>query len=90
MLRKPAHLIFYLSMFGLCNVLKYKVDTFYLSSLQKPALGKMFCVLSDTLLSVNNSWAIVVDGQPALTLTALRYVCKDHWDQRVYFDLKSY
>ena len=46
MLRKPAHLILYLSTLhkpaagaGLCNVLKYKADTFYLSTIQKPALG---------------------------------------------------
>ena len=44
MLRKPAHLILYLSTLhkpaagaGLCNVLKYKADTFYLSTIQKPA-----------------------------------------------------
>ena len=44
MLRKPAHLIFYLSTLqkpatgaGFCNVLKYKADTFYLSTIQKPA-----------------------------------------------------
>ena len=46
MLRKPAHLILYLSTLhkpaagaGLCNVLKYKADTFYLSTIQKPAHG---------------------------------------------------
>ena len=44
MLRKPAHLIFYLSTLqipaagaGFCNVLKYKADTFYLSTIQKLA-----------------------------------------------------
>ena len=46
MLRKPAHLIFYLSTLqkpaagaGFFNVLKYKADTFYLSTIQKPAPG---------------------------------------------------
>ena len=46
MLRKPAHLIFYVSTLqkppeeaGFCNVLKYKADTFYLSTIQKPAPG---------------------------------------------------
>ena len=40
MLRKPAHLILYckyVTETGFCNVLKYKVDTFYLSLIQKPA-----------------------------------------------------
>ena len=55
MLRKPAHLIFYLSTShkpasgaGLCNVLKYKAHTFYLSTIQKPApviLISDMCVL---------------------------------------------
>ena len=43
MLRKKAHLIFYLSTLqkptavaSLCNILKYKIDTFYLGSIQKP------------------------------------------------------
>ena len=50
MLRKPAHLILYLSTLhkpaagaGLCNVLKYKADTFYLSTIQKPAPGQHQC-----------------------------------------------
>ena len=45
MLRKPAHFIIYLSTLqkpaagaGFCNVLKYKADTFYLSTIHKPAL----------------------------------------------------
>ena len=44
MLRKPAHFILYLSALqkpaagaGFCNVLKYKADAFYLSTIQKPA-----------------------------------------------------
>ena len=44
MLRKPAHLILYLSTLqkpaagaGFCNVLKYKFNTFYLSMIQKLA-----------------------------------------------------
>ena len=44
MLRKPTHFIFYLSTLqrpaaraGFCNVLKYKADTFHLSTIQKPA-----------------------------------------------------
>ena len=43
MSHKPVHLIFYLTTLrepaevaGLCNVLKYKVDTFYSSLMQKP------------------------------------------------------
>ena len=46
MLRKPVHFILYLSTLqkpaagaGFCNVLKYKVDTFYLSTIQKLAPG---------------------------------------------------
>ena len=44
MLRKPVHFILYLSTLqkpaagaGFCNVLKYKADTFYLSTIQKLA-----------------------------------------------------
>ena len=47
MLRKPAHLILYLSMLqkpaagaGFSNILKYKADNFYLSTIQKPAPGQ--------------------------------------------------
>ena len=46
MLRKPAHFIFYLGTVqkraagaGFCTVLKYKAETFYLSTIQKPPLG---------------------------------------------------
>ena len=46
MLRKPVHFILYLSTLqkpaagaGFCNVLKYKADTFYLSTIQKLAPG---------------------------------------------------
>ena len=46
MLRKAAHLIFNLSTLqkpaagtGFCNVLKYKINTFYLSTIQKLAPG---------------------------------------------------
>ena len=44
MLRKTAHFILYLSTLqkpaagaGFCNLLKYKADTFYFSTIQKPA-----------------------------------------------------
>ena len=44
MLRKPVHFILYLSTSqkpaagaGFCNILKYKANTFYLSTIQKPA-----------------------------------------------------
>ena len=47
MLRKPVHFILYLSTLqkpaagaGFCNVLKYKADTFYFSTIQKLAPGE--------------------------------------------------
>ena len=52
MLRKTAHFILYLSTLqkpapaaGFCNVLKYKADTFYLSTIQKPGID-LKCDLS--------------------------------------------
>ena len=54
MLRKPATSFFTLSRpgAGFCNVLKYKADTFYLSTIQKPAPeGSFQFVIINVLVS---------------------------------------
>ena len=70
MLRKPAHLIFYLSTLqksaagaGFCNLqgpvsvtyFKYKSDTFYLGTIQKPAPDAKIMLIGNHCISTNLS-----------------------------------